>query len=325
MEYCLTAFEKIDWEDGAFAISGPECGDRLRRSLARFGILDPPLVRKAGQRYSIIDGFKRLRWARENGGEAACCLVFPETLSHRELWERRIERRLFEAGLGLAEKVRIVAVLLDLFPSRDIPPHFLEALGVAPRADVLARWAELAATGPEVLGVLASGEIAERAALEVSAWDPQSRTAMLFALKTLRCSASIQVEIVERVFEIAMREEKTPGEIVGGPQAQEILSAKGWNHRRKTQALRDLLSRMRFPRLHAKETQFAESLASLGLPPSVRLVPPPAFEGTGWKLELSFSDARGLGGAIGAAAGLAGSEGLARIIETRASRPEPEK
>jgi hypothetical protein len=72
------------------------------------------------------------------------------------------------------------------------------------------------------------------------------------------------------------------------------MSQEGQNRRQKTQALRDRLTLRRFPRLKAREQRFARELAVARLPGSVRLSPPPAFEGDRWTLNISFADPTGL-------------------------------
>ncbi len=307
-------FDEIDREDRTFEIRGFHESTPLRDSLERFGILEPPWVHGGPGKYFIVDGFKRLEWARENGAEAADLLLLPGTLSTRELWERRIEKRLFEHGPGLAEKVKIAAVLLDLYPEGNVPCHFLSALNLPPRREVLEKWARLQSDGDAVLEILGSGEIADRAVLETSAWDALSRLAVLGILRGLRCSASIQVEIVERIHEISLREERPLSEILDDPSLREILSDEKLNHRRKTQALRDLLTRLRFPRLSRRQRQCEKNIEELALPHSVRIIPPPAFEGDGWRMELAFSNTLELRNALASAGKLIEPDRLGWIM-----------
>ncbi|MEN6440856.1 MAG: hypothetical protein ABFD97_19970 [Syntrophobacter sp.] len=314
MEPSRIHFDKIDWEDRSFEIRGFHENTLLQASLTRFGILEPPWVCARHEKYLIVDGFKRLQWARENGAEAADLLLLPEALSTREIWERRIGKKLFEHGPGSAEKVRIAAVLLDLYPAGDIPGHFLSALNLPPRRDVLEKWAHLQLDGAVTLEILGSGEIADRAALETSTWERESRVAILGILRGLRCSASIQVEIVERIYEISLREERPLSELLNDPALREILSDGKVNHRRKTQALRDLLTRLRYPRLSRRQRQCEKNIEELALPHSVRIIPPPAFEGDGWRLELSFSNTLELRNALASAGSLIEPDRLGWIL-----------
>jgi ParB family chromosome partitioning protein len=237
----------------------------------------------------VVDGFQRLRWAKEHGAPGAICRIFAEDCDVRELWTRRIEKKIFEREINLAEKAQIISTLLRLFQPEGIPRLFLSDLNVANRPEVLRKWALLSAMGPETLELLASGAIAERTALEVAGWDKRSRNAVLPVLEALRCSASIQVEIVEHINEIAIRDEKAGADIMETPHARKILASKDLNHREKTQALREFLAELRHPRLSSRRKRFQREIESLGLPPNVRIIPPVAFEGNNWKMELSFT------------------------------------
>ena len=280
---------EIDLNDNSFEVRNFAGSTRLMESLARFGIFDPPWLRKKGCEHIVVDGFKRLRWAKERGAPGAICRVFTEDYDARELWTRRIEKKIFEREINLAEKAQIISTLLRLFQPEEIPGFFLTGLNVANRPEVLRKWALLSAKGPETLELLASGAIAERAAIEVAGWDKRSRDSVLHVLQALRCSASIQVEIVEHINEIAMRDEKAGADIMGTPHARKIVASKNLNHRQKTQALRGFLSELRHPRLSSRQKRFQRQIESLGLPSEARIIPPVAFEGNNWKMELSFT------------------------------------
>ena len=325
MDFEFIPVREIDLEDGTFEIHRFAGRDRLRDSLGRFGILDPPWVWKRDGRNRIVDGFERLRWAGQNGIDGTVCRIFPQDVSPGELWERRIEKRLFEPDINPAEKVRIVSVLLDLFPSGDIPSAFISALQVSPRPESLKCWAGLSREEPEILEILASGDVAERAALEIANRDRESMAAVLAVLKMLRCSASIQLEIIERIDEIAIRENRAASDVINDPKFQSILSDDHLNHRQKTQAVRDLLGRLRFPVLRAREQRFLESIEALSLPSGVRIVPPPAFEGENWRMELSFSCGDGLRGLLGTAADIAASDRLDGVLGLPKHRADPKE
>jgi len=289
MDLRFVTLHEIDLDNSTFEVrkfAGPV---RLRESLARLGILDPPWLRQKAGRHIVVDGFKRLRWAKEHGAQGAVCRIFPEDCDARELWTRRIEKKIFEREIDLAEKAQIISTLLRLFQPEEIPRLFLSGLNVVNRPEVLRNWALLSAMGHETLELLASGAIAERTAIEVASWDKRSRDSVLPVLQALRCSASIQVEIVEHINEIAMRDEKAGADIMGTPHARKIVASKNLNHRQKTQALRGFLSELRHPRLSSRQKRFQRQIESLGLPSEARIIPPVAFEGNNWKMELSFT------------------------------------
>ncbi len=314
MNFDRICLSDIDWEDRCFEICNFGDNARLHASLERLGTIDPPWVWEKGGKYSIIDGFKRLTWAREKGIREASCLIFAGTASQRAIWERRIEKKLFEGELNPAEKARTAAILLELYNGEEAPGAFLAALGIGSRKGLLEKWARLS-RWPAILEILGSGEISDRAAVELSGWDYESAIIISDILKLLRCSASIQVEIIERVEEISIREDMPRLDLLNDSNFREIVSDRNKNSRVKTQSLRDLLSRMRYPRLIERERKFMLDVQSLRLPQSVRIVPPQAFEGNGWKMELHFSGPGGLREAVAAAVVVADKSILDRIFD----------
>ncbi len=66
--YALVGLDELDLEDDRFAIRSYLPHHRLEASLASFGILFPPWVwARDDQKYTVVDGFKRLQWAKEAG------------------------------------------------------------------------------------------------------------------------------------------------------------------------------------------------------------------------------------------------------------------
>lgn len=311
---------EIDLDDSSFEVRKFAGSTRLIESLARFGIFDPPWLRKKGCEHIVVDGFQRLRWAKENGAPGAICRIFSEDCDARELWTRRIEKKIFEREINLAEKAQIISTLLRLFRPEEIPRLFLSDLNVANRPEVLRKWALLSAMGPDTLELLASGAIAERTAIEVAGWDKRSRDSVLPVLQALRCSASIQVEIVEHINEIAMRDEKAGADIMETPNASKIVASKDLNHRQKTQALREFLAELRHPRLSSRQKRFLREIESLGLPSDVRIIPPVAFEGNNWRMELSFTGPEELRKILGSTGSLVESNRLDTIFRAAGRR-----
>lgn len=284
---------ELAWNDSFFAVPGSS--DALVRSLESslnlFGVLSPPVL-WAGDHgaFSIVDGFKRLVWLKAREIPQAECFVYPVETRREELILTRIEARLFGPPINGAEKAWIVSRLIEAAPEDIILSRYLPALDIAGRRDALDRWLRLASAGESLLAALASGTIHERAALELAEWEGDAGMAALSILTELKCSASIQVEILDRISEIAVRDGCTREQLLRQPQMEGILRDSRMHHRQKTQGVRDFLEQRRFPRLKAKEADFRKRLEELSLPRGVRLLPPPAFEGERRRLEIDFSN-----------------------------------
>lgn len=321
-------FMEVDWEDTTFAVPG--ASEALCRSLEasfeRSGVLSPPIL-WAGRNdlLVIVDGFKRLAWLKRQTFPEIECFVCPSDIRRKELIVAKVETKLFGPPMNGAEKAGIVSMLSGAVPEDVLLRTYLPALDIPGRRDACARWLRLAAAGEEVLGALAADVIDERAALELAGWCEGAREAMLSLLAKLRCSASIQMEILERVEEIAVRDDCTPEQLLGHSGIQAILLDSRMHHRQKTQALRDLLDQMRFPRLKAREARVQHAIEEIPMPRAARLAPPPAFEGDRWRLYVEFSNAGELCSTLQEMESLAASNRLDALIigSTAAKEGEP--
>ncbi|MGC9194270.1 MAG: hypothetical protein ACP5IL_02310 [Syntrophobacteraceae bacterium] len=317
MDLRFVALSEIDLDDGSFGVPNFCDCPRLRDSLGRFGILDPVWLCETSARFIVADGFKRLGWAKENRSHAVPCLIFQKDWDVRDIWTRRIEKKIFEGEINPAEKVRIIGVLAELFGPGEIPGLFLSSLRVAGRRETIEKWVKLSFKGSQMLQALGGGELCERAAIEIADWEQTESDLVLSLLRDLRCSASIQVEIVERVKEIALREEKSRAEVLAMDTFGEVMSSRELNHREKTQLIRDFLTELRYPRLSSRRKRFEQDVEALGLPRGARLLAPEAFEGGGWQMQLSFTRGEELRKIFRAALPLVESERLEEILGKR--------
>ncbi|PIU31819.1 MAG: hypothetical protein COT06_06095 [Syntrophobacteraceae bacterium CG07_land_8_20_14_0_80_61_8] len=289
------AIERINPDDTTFAMrcAGPAAD--LYASLDANGILTPLTVHHGPTgRFTLVDGHRRCAWARAGGYSTIPCLVYPAATEAALLWRLRLEAKLFGPELNPAEKAQVLARYAALVDPAELHRRVLPRLGIHTGAGSLEKWQRLAAAEDDFLNLLADGLIAERAALELVDWPTAARLRMLGMLRELRPSASIQVEILETVWEIARRERLEPLAVLEQAPVKRVLAAADHNHRQKTQALRDLLFQLRFPRLSARTARVQELLAAAGLPPTLRVRPPRSFEGGTWSLELVFSRVREL-------------------------------
>ncbi len=302
---------RMNWADEAFAIEGFSPDDRLTGSLDRCGLLLPPWVLgDESETFTIVDGFRRLRWAREKGLERVECLVISPGTAEADLWRWRAEEKILGRSLNTAEKARLISRLCHVLPFPELAGRYLPALGVPPRHEAIEEWRRLASADEGLLQAAAAGAISERAALDLAGWEESARQSMVSFLSGLRCSTSIQVEILERVSEVGMVEGIGKEDVLNAPDLRASLADNRLNHRQKTQVMRDFLSNRLFPRLHARQAHFDREMAGAGLLGGIRVTPPKAFEGERWQMEVIFSSSRELEHLLSVARDFAGSKTL---------------
>ncbi len=312
--YGTVRLEELEWADDRFAIPSYRAAE-LDWSLQRFGLLQPPWIwQRKEDKPVIVDGFKRLRWLREAGEEAVMALVFPPSMGESELWLRRIAAKLYGPPPNVAEKAQLVARLAQLECRQEERPELLRLLQVAPRAEVIEQWKILAGSDRSLLEAAAAEQVSDRAALSLAQWEESSRRQALVLLRELRCSASIQMQILEQIGEIALAADQPLSWVLQDAGLREIRDRADWNHRQKTQAVRDFLRGRRFPRLQRREQQFARDLQKASLPAAVKLIPPPAFEGARWQLQITFSQSEELAPLLEQAGTFAASGLLPRLL-----------
>ena len=307
----------VDWDDLRFAIESHRPEDAIESSVSRHGILTPPWVLEAkADKVAIVDGFKRMRYLREGGEREVVCAVFPAHLSPRDLWAWRLETRLFGPPPNPAEKARVAAILADSPLEASSVRRLLDGFGLPQHTQSLARWTRLAQSETALLQAAARGIVHERAALELAGWSlpPEDRAGLISLLEHLRCSASIQVEIIEGFRDIGMRLKQTVGGLLRRTEVRDILGHPEWGHREKTQALREWLDETRLPRLKARERLFKVRLRRTPPPAGTTVVPPPSFEGSQWRLEVAFSSGEELRGRLGQLRAWADSEGFKALL-----------
>ncbi|MEJ5349277.1 MAG: hypothetical protein WHS46_11390 [Desulfosoma sp.] len=299
---------QIDWEDHTFAVPSYVPDERLEQSLETCGVLTPPtLWEKTPHRFVILDGFKRLFWLRCRCDHVQA-LVHPTDAEHRKLLAFRLETKMFSRPLNLAEKVHIVAKYATLTTQEDLQRRICPTLGISGAADTLPRWCSIATWPSNHLAALAQELIADKTALLLTSVSHTDREAFLDLIQTLRCSASLQVEILERCKDIAQRDGVTWQTLLSASEIQNIVKDPERNRREKTAAVRELLKQWRFPRLWKKMTAIQNAIAQMSLPSNMSLAPPAYLEGEVWELKVHFRHPEALAASVQKAASLAQSQ-----------------
>jgi ParB family chromosome partitioning protein len=291
LEWKTVRLEDVDFQDTAFALPGFKDDAALFQSLNTVGLIHPLVVwERVSGRFVLVDGFRRMEWLRRSGVEETRFLVYPSQTPEARILKGRLEDKIFRGNLNLAEKVQIAARYAPLASRQELRRRIFPALGLSWKDDAVSRWTQVGRWLAHHRELLAREVVSEKAAYLLAAWSDRDRDAALALLDALRCSASIQMEILERIREVAVRDGCPLHELLRREELTAVAGSPQLNRREKTARVRDLVARWRYPRLYQKTRALRERIEEARLPETAVLAPPPHLEGDRWELRLSFTD-----------------------------------
>lgn len=318
-------FSEIDWSDSTCLVTFGPIPKKLYLSIKTVGLIQKPVLQgKTNGTFRIVCGSRRLAIWRELGLGRVSCQLLPSSIPTRTCLLLAIHDNLAQRPLNPVEK-SLVIVKMGTYASREqLTRELLPLLDLEPGAVLLEKYERLQRLEPVILEAVAAGRLHERSAFALWPLPAADRLALFQLFQDLPFSVSLQEEIVELVVEVAQRDGLTAGELVG---AGEIRRLRGCQHRparQRAQEIRKYLQARRFPRLTARRQRFAEEVRKLGLPPGVRLLPPPYFEGPQWRLEFTFEHAEEVAGRLHQTAQLAMDPEFQRVMHSDIPGPQAE-
>ena len=303
---------EIDERDSSFRISFGRDLSSLKTSLALSGLLAPLILREKEGGYQVICGFRRLEALRRLGQERVWALIYsPEELPDREGIVRAIAHNI-SGGMNLVEKAQAVTKLVTCgLMEEEIISRWLPALGFQPHKRIYTKLREIARLPVGIRTYIAEQELSLSTASLLSLFREEELSALVPLLSSLRPGENKTKEILTHLHEIALREETSVTALL--EEARDLWAGEDGRVER-LERFRDWLRRRRYPRFSSLKEEFEKFRASLRLPPSFSLHPPPFFEGEEFRVELRFSDREQL---------MKLSQGLRRLLESLQGEEDP--
>jgi ParB-like chromosome segregation protein Spo0J len=295
-ELCSLRFAEVDWSDTGCLVTFGPLPQRLVLSIRTVGLLQQPLLqRREDGLLRIICGSRRLAACAELGLEPLPAAVLPSSIPAATCLRLAIYDNLAHRSLNPVEKALALTKMAPYVSQAELVDEFMPLLDLERSITVLDRYRTLAQLETGILEALAAGRLHERTAFVLSDLEVEDRLALFRLFEELPFSVSIQQSLVELLREIADRDRLSPAETLGAEDVRRLRQDRSKPQRRRAEELRSYLQARRAPRLTARRERFARQHRELGLPPGVRLVPPPYFEGPQWRLECTFQTPEELG------------------------------
>ncbi|MGA1863691.1 MAG: ParB N-terminal domain-containing protein [bacterium] len=292
--FCLQTIDlsSIDLDDRRFSYRFfQRPSNDLIDSVRRHGIIYSPLVSIMDDTYKVVDGFRRIEAARSCHKKKVLCKVFESPFEEWDLACFILSLFLSAEPPHILDQGVILSRFCRLFDQDRVINHILPLLGHPPNRKVLERLVPLAGMEEDLGRALLDGRINHDMALRLMEMESGTREHISSFFLYFAFSQSKQFEILEYLMDISGRENRS---------LTEILKETGWTGNRQEQADRNTvkvgeafrrrLRERRNPIISGMEREWNNKIASIHLPPSVSLSPPPYFEGGTYRLSFTFND-----------------------------------
>ena len=265
--------------------------EHLLDSIRYFGVISPPLLRIRGNTCQILNGFKRIESARICHMEKISCKVCEASIMEWDMIRFLISLFTSDGPPNILDQATLLHKMSGFFDQDEIVKDVLPLLGLPPTPKVLQRLLPLSGMDETLGKALLDGMINQDMALRLMAFEPEARIRIGSLFLYYGYSQSKQFEILEYLMDICGKENRS---------FTEILKEMGWvknmpqntskNRVTEGEVFRQRLRERRNPILSNLERAWEDKVKSLHLPPALSLNPPPYFEGSTFRLSLTFKD-----------------------------------
>lgn len=293
-------FAHIDLEDTDFRIS-PEPShaipEDLKDSIARVGLLHPPVLRKQNNNSQLVCGHRRLRAAHEVLAQTSYnCLVLPEDISEMEALSVALEDTLLNRPLSPMEQAIFFQKVLRHINEQEAAEKFLPLMGSSPSPYHIQNLLPLLKLEEPLAIALHQGFLNEAVARALVPMPFTDRMVLFEFIELLQLSISNQKKLTDTCQELAKRDNTTIFAILAAPEIQEIINHPEANPPQKAANLMALLTEKRSPRLTEAEKNFRKFQNSLNLPKNTALSHAQSFEKDTVTVSITFKDMEELQG-----------------------------
>jgi ParB family chromosome partitioning protein len=281
MELKEIPLDKIETRHFPFSFSVGEDVSGLSRSLARVGLLNPPVVfvSPGEELYLVARGARRVRAAAAIGLEKIPVRISRETdpLDHLTA---NIHENAGERSLTPGEQARALRLLLDLGVEEEmVQTEYLPLVGLPPSPSWMEYLEALSRLSRKGQNAADRGLLSREMILYLSGLSAEESSRLLTISLSLGLSISHQRKVAEALQHITAHQGLTVGDVLDDPRIKKQTSRDG--RREPREELVKALSAMKSPELARLEAGFRGAVSRMALPASVSLSHHPTFEKKG--------------------------------------------
>jgi len=283
------SISSIDTEDTTYRITTPLPASDLVRSISDIGLINPPILKQKGSKYSIISGFRRVEACSDLRCNKLECRIPGSDTSEINLIKIAISENSLQRPLNLIEQSRALNLISFYFDNDNLLKE-ASALGL-PGNFTRIKGMKILVQLPQIVqeGII-SGNISYAIAQELHKLPAKACTSIACLFRELKVGLNKQKEILNFAVEIAAREEIELTDVLEDRVLEKIINNDDIDRNQKTGKIRHYLKKKRYPAITAAEAEFLKNIKDLNLDNHTRLIPPKDFEGMTYSMNMSFNN-----------------------------------
>lgn len=279
----------IDFMDDTYHVTTETRIDDLSESIKFAGVINLPLLKKKGPKYTIVSGFRRISALRQLGRSRIKSRILEPGTEKLACVKFAITDNSFQRTLNLVESSRALCLLSPFYKNDDSLTRAATALGLPGSPSWVDKIKNVCHLPLQLQKAIISGNISLPMAMELGAMPPDEALAVVKLFDSLNLSLNKQREILTFIKEISLRETLSIPDLLEDKRIKEILNDKDLDRVQKTRMIRLNLKKRRFPVIVKIEQEFEANRKRLNLVPGLKLIPPKNFESTEFMIAMSFT------------------------------------
>lgn len=285
--------DQIDLSDRTYIFTFEPPMSEMVLSIKQVGLLNSPVLEQIGQdRYRVVSGMRRivaLNHLAEN--EVTAKIYSGESHTpNMDLFLLNLYENAATRKFNVVEKALILDRLVRLFhvPENEIFEKYFPLLELGSNKIVLQRYLKLVDSEDYLRHAVFADEISLETILTLMEMPAKERTFIFHFFQQLKLGKNNQKEFFRLLHDISRMSGKSFSEILKQESIDDILTNENLTLPVKGNRVKEILKKMRFPRLTEVESRFNNLKKQMKLPPTIHLNPSPFFEGDKYFVEFNF-------------------------------------
>ncbi|RJP61713.1 MAG: hypothetical protein C4541_01560 [Candidatus Auribacter fodinae] len=292
--FAVISIKSLLQEHPLLCYSFPPTDPLLETSISEFGIMSPLLVRKSGDAYFVLSGFRRLNIALKLNLKEIPVLIcdMDNVTALRCSLSENTSRR----PLNIFEKAALLDILLNVLtlPEQTVIRDYLPLLGLNTHRSVVDKIVPVNKLSVQQKTSLYHAGIEEDKILSLRLADSDTYDTFIALLIHLKPGINKFNQIIELVTEISRRDKKSMRTICDELKFDELIHSEDHPASQRLNMLRMALQDRRNPAVSATENYISAKLHALKLPAGVRLSTPNLCENTNITMDISIKSPESL-------------------------------